>query len=307
MPPKATWNAGNPAVKRILKEAQELSDHPCREFVAQPTEDNVFNWVFTLRGPDDTEYANGFYRGRIILQSNYPFSPPDCEFLTPNGRFETHKKICLSISSYHPENWHPTWGIKTVLLALREFMATPGNNAIGAIEYPKEKRKQLAVESHTFVCPLTGCAVRDDIELMNRSPASTGFELPAVCKNPPPPPTNPDGVTDGAPVPSAPAATEGSSDGSNSSNTAVPSPAPAAAVSATETAPVAAPVQPPDAQVAPAPAPVPARQPAAPQHQPAIVLEESFINKSIVVVLMAILAILAKKAYQNPDWLLTIF
>ena len=28
----------------------------------------------------------------------------------PNGRFELNKKICLSISSYHPENWKPTWG-----------------------------------------------------------------------------------------------------------------------------------------------------------------------------------------------------
>jgi hypothetical protein len=25
--------------------------------------------------------------------------------LTPSGRFETNKKICLSISSFHPKNW----------------------------------------------------------------------------------------------------------------------------------------------------------------------------------------------------------
>ena len=27
----------------------------------------------------------------------------------PNGRFEPHKKICLSISQHHPEFWQPSW------------------------------------------------------------------------------------------------------------------------------------------------------------------------------------------------------
>ena len=30
-------------------------------------------------------------------------------FLQPNGRFELNKKICLSISAYHPEYWRPSW------------------------------------------------------------------------------------------------------------------------------------------------------------------------------------------------------
>ena len=28
----------------------------------------------------------------------------------PSGRFETHKKICLSITGFHPESWQPAWG-----------------------------------------------------------------------------------------------------------------------------------------------------------------------------------------------------
>jgi ubiquitin-conjugating enzyme E2 J1 len=27
----------------------------------------------------------------------------------PSGRFEIQKKICLSISNYHPEHWQPSW------------------------------------------------------------------------------------------------------------------------------------------------------------------------------------------------------
>jgi ubiquitin-conjugating enzyme E2 J1 len=40
-----------------------------------------------------------------LLPLDYPFKPPNIVFLTPNGRFEAGKKICLSISAYHPEEW----------------------------------------------------------------------------------------------------------------------------------------------------------------------------------------------------------
>lgn len=36
------------------------------------------------------------------LPSDYPFKPPEVYMLTPSGRFEVNKKICLSISSFHP-------------------------------------------------------------------------------------------------------------------------------------------------------------------------------------------------------------
>ena len=59
--------------------------------------------------------------------------PPNITFLTPNGRFETNKKICLSISGYHPETWRPSWSIRTALLAMIGFMPTHGTGAIGSL------------------------------------------------------------------------------------------------------------------------------------------------------------------------------
>lgn len=69
----------------------------------------MFEWHFTVRGPDDTPFAGGIYHGRILLPTEYPFKPPSIILLTPNGRFEVNKKICLSISAYHPEYWRPSW------------------------------------------------------------------------------------------------------------------------------------------------------------------------------------------------------
>ena len=78
-------------------------------------------------------FISGIYHGRIILPPAYPMKPPNVIFTTPNGRFETHKKICLSISGYHPETWRPSWSIRTALLALIGFFPTHGNGAIGSL------------------------------------------------------------------------------------------------------------------------------------------------------------------------------
>lgn len=75
----------------------------------------------------------GLYHGRIILPAEYPFKPPSFVMLTPSGRFEIGKKICLSISERHPEHWQPSWSMRTALMALVAFLPTKGKGAIGSL------------------------------------------------------------------------------------------------------------------------------------------------------------------------------
>jgi len=145
------YNTRSPAVKRLMKEAQELSEATW-EYHAAPLEDNLFEWHFTVRGPVDTDYQGGFYHGRIVLPAEYPMKPPNIIILTPNGRFEVGKKICLSISTHHPESWQPSWSIRTALLAIIGFMPTPGQGTIGSLDYTPEERKNYARKSANFKC-----------------------------------------------------------------------------------------------------------------------------------------------------------
>jgi len=145
------YNTRSPAVKRLMREAIELKD-ATSDYYAQPLSDNLFEWHFTVRGPSDTEFEGGIYHGRIILPTDYPMKPPHIIVLTPNGRFETGKKICLSISGHHPESWQPSWSIRTALLAIIGFMPTPGQGTIGSLDYPKSERIKLAKKSISFVC-----------------------------------------------------------------------------------------------------------------------------------------------------------
>jgi ubiquitin-conjugating enzyme E2 J1 len=75
----------------------------------------------------------GIYHGRILLPAEYPFKPPAFMMLTPSGRFQTGVKICLSISSHHPEHWQPSWSVRTALTALVAFMPSPGQGALGSL------------------------------------------------------------------------------------------------------------------------------------------------------------------------------
>lgn len=68
--------------RRIFADVRELSRDPSSQYFAEPLEDDLFEWHFTIRGPSDTDFEGGIYHGRIILSSDYPFKPPNIVFLT---------------------------------------------------------------------------------------------------------------------------------------------------------------------------------------------------------------------------------
>ncbi|KAJ8008929.1 hypothetical protein DPEC_G00083520 [Dallia pectoralis] len=163
------YNLKSPAVKRLMKEAAELRD-PTEHYHAQPLEDNLFEWHFSVRGPSDSDFDGGVYHGRIVLPPEYPMKPPSILLLTANGRFEVGKKICLSISGHHPETWQPSWSIRTALIAIIGFMPTKGEGAIGSLDYTPEERRTLAKKSQDFCCEACGCTMRS--ALLSPSPTN---------------------------------------------------------------------------------------------------------------------------------------
>ncbi|KAI9801602.1 MAG: hypothetical protein M1825_003281 [Sarcosagium campestre] len=165
MPPQGQFNTKSPTIKRILREASELSSSPSADYLAQPLDSNLFEWHFTVRGPPCSPYAKGIYHGRIILPPTYPLRPPSFRFMTPSGRFETNREICLSISGHHEETWQPAWGIRTALVALRAFMAGDAKGQLGGLECENAARELFAKESHVWTCS-SGCGGRSNAMIM---------------------------------------------------------------------------------------------------------------------------------------------
>lgn len=162
--------APSTTVRRLLRETLELSassSNPNPSFHAQPVSDeDLFEWHFTLLGPPSpSPYAGGLYHGRISLPLTYPLKPPNFRFLTPSGRFEVNREICLSISGFHEESWMPAWGIRTALVALRTFMGEEGTaGQVGGMEASKEVRQRMAKSSRQWRCE--GCGGKTNEEIM---------------------------------------------------------------------------------------------------------------------------------------------
>ena len=104
-----------------------------------------------------------------MLPPAYPLKPPSFRFVTPSGRFETNREICLSISGHHEETWQPAWGMRTALVALRSFMETDPRGQLGGLETTDAVRRQLAAESHAFKCAACG---RTNAEILKECEAT---------------------------------------------------------------------------------------------------------------------------------------
>lgn len=68
---------------------------------------------------------------------------------TPNGRFKPNKRLCLSISDFHPDTWNPAWSVSTILTGLLSIMLenTP---LLGSCESTTYEKKKLAIGSLEF-------------------------------------------------------------------------------------------------------------------------------------------------------------
>ncbi|KAJ3323262.1 Ubiquitin-conjugating enzyme E2 J1 [Boothiomyces sp. JEL0866] len=169
------------AVKRLLQELKELENDPSPEFTARPLESDILEWHFTIRGPPEGGFKGGRYHGRLIFPVEYPFKPPNIVFLTPNGRFEVNKKICLSITGYHPESWRPSWGVRTALIAIISFFLTKGEGAVGALDWNEIEREKVAKESMDWKCNVCGSCNREALPSEEQMPSSKLEVDPELC------------------------------------------------------------------------------------------------------------------------------
>ena len=106
--------------------------------------------------------------------------PPEIMMLTPNGRFEVGKKICLTISAHHPESWQPSWSIRTVMMALIGFLPTPGGGAIGSLDYTAPERRALAKRSMGWKCPTCEVAMESALSDTCQEVVLSGAEEKAL-------------------------------------------------------------------------------------------------------------------------------
>ncbi|KIJ55508.1 hypothetical protein M422DRAFT_24077 [Sphaerobolus stellatus SS14] len=137
------------ATRRLSKEYAVMQKEPPPFIWATPEEKNILTWHFIIRGPPDSLYAGGEYHGVLLFPPEYPFKPPGIKMWTPSGRFQCDKRICFSMSDFHPGSWNPAWSVATILTGLLSFMLSDEMTTGGLSSSPNDKRT-LAAKSHAW-------------------------------------------------------------------------------------------------------------------------------------------------------------
>lgn len=137
------------AVRRLMNDYNMIKQDPTPYIFAEPDPANILIWHYCLIGPPDTPYSEGIFHGKLRFPPDYPFGPPSIYMITPNGRFEVKKRLCLTISDYEPTKWSPAWNVGTILSGILSFMLeeTP---TWGSMTTSSTLRETLAKSSGQF-------------------------------------------------------------------------------------------------------------------------------------------------------------
>uniref|UniRef100_A0AC35TYF5 UBIQUITIN_CONJUGAT_2 domain-containing protein n=1 Tax=Rhabditophanes sp. KR3021 TaxID=114890 RepID=A0AC35TYF5_9BILA len=120
---------------------------------------NLHDIHFSFAGHGESDYAGGVYHGRILLPADYPMHPPDFFMCNLSGRFHSNAKICLSNTSFHPDEWSPAFGIQTAIMGFISVFYEESPGGIGSIKAPPFLRRNMAQHARRVYCAHCNCYI----------------------------------------------------------------------------------------------------------------------------------------------------
>jgi ubiquitin-conjugating enzyme E2 J2 len=108
-PNKEDYATMDMCTRRLTKELKALQKDPIQDprIIVNPNERNLLEMHYVIEGSKGTPFEGGVYHGKLIFPKEYPLKPPAVIMLTPSGRFQPGRRLCLSMSDFHPESWNP--------------------------------------------------------------------------------------------------------------------------------------------------------------------------------------------------------
>jgi ubiquitin-conjugating enzyme E2 C len=126
---KAEVNTGKSSVaKRLQSELMALMMGGVADVSAFPDGDNLFKWLGTIKGANDTVYEGLTFKLSIEFPSTYPHKPPFVKFETAcfHPNVDQNGVICLDILK---DKWSPVYNVKAILLSIQSLLGEPNNDS----------------------------------------------------------------------------------------------------------------------------------------------------------------------------------
>jgi ubiquitin-conjugating enzyme E2 D/E len=121
------------AVARIKKELAEIQKNPPLEVSVGPAGDDLFHWEGVMNGPQESPYANGFFKFTIDFTDEYPMKPPHVRFTTKvfHPNVSACGEICVDILK---NNWSSAFTVSKVMLSISSLLTDPNPDSALNIE-----------------------------------------------------------------------------------------------------------------------------------------------------------------------------
>mmetsp|Transcript_289 Transcript_289/g.2326 ORF Transcript_289/g.2326 Transcript_289/m.2326 type:complete len:180 (-) Transcript_289:1031-1570(-) len=114
--------------RRLQSELMSLMTSGDPGISAFPEGDNIFNWVGTMIGPNDTVYEGLQFKLSLQFPCDYPFKAPTVKFTSPcfHPNVDQYGNICLDILK---EKWSASYDCRTILLSIQSLLGEPNNDS----------------------------------------------------------------------------------------------------------------------------------------------------------------------------------
>ncbi|KAF6025416.1 UBE2C [Bugula neritina] len=125
----ATGRKENHSVsKRLQHELMTLMMNGSKGISAFPDGDNLFKWIGTIEGPDETVYSGLTYKLSLEFPCDYPYTAPTVKFVTDcfHPNVDKFGNICLDILK---EKWSSAYDIKSLLMSIQSLLGEPNNES----------------------------------------------------------------------------------------------------------------------------------------------------------------------------------
>jgi ubiquitin-protein ligase len=113
--------------KRLAKDVVDIIKNPLNDnnIYYKHDENDMLTGYALIIGPEDTLYNYGYYFFKFKFKKEYPYQPPQVEYLTNENNIRFHPnlyrngKVCLSLlNTWSGEQWTSCQTIRTILLNL---------------------------------------------------------------------------------------------------------------------------------------------------------------------------------------------